>query len=142
MGQNDVPDQTPYVSVPLGYDQAYGPPVVTVTGFGTANYLGLWWGSMDAYNTFTFYFNDTLLLSFTGADVITQGAAYGDQLAYGSNHYVNFLGLPNFNKFTFASSQFAFEADNVATGVVPEPTTLLLLGLGLIGMAGVRRFKK
>jgi hypothetical protein len=37
---------------------------------------------------------------------------------------------------------YAFEADNISIGVVPEPTTMLLLGLGLIGMAGVRRFRK
>ncbi len=49
--------------------------------------------------------------------------------------------LPYFDKIVFASSQYAFEVDNVAIGTVPEPTTMILLGLGLIGMAGVRRFK-
>jgi hypothetical protein len=32
--------------------------------------------------------------------------------------------------------------DNRTTSAVPEPTTMLLLGLGLLGVAGIRRFKK
>jgi hypothetical protein len=139
MGQNNVADQTPYVSVPKGYGQEDGSPIVEVTAFGTANYLGLWWGSMDLYNTFTFYMGTTEVESFTGKDVITQGAAYGDQVALGSNHYVNFRDLPNFDRVTFSSSEYAFEADNLAIGAVPEPTTMLLLGFGLIGLAGLRR---
>lgn len=38
-----------------------------------------------------------------------------------------------------SSTQYAFEADNIAIGRVPEPTTMLLFGLGLVGLAGVRR---
>ena len=38
-----------------------------------------------------------------------------------------------------SSSQFAFEADNIAIGVVPEPLTLILLGSGLLGLFGLRR---
>lgn len=132
-------DNTRYLSVPASFAVA---PVATATNFGVANYLGLWWGSMDNYNSFEFYYQGNKILTFTGADVITQGAASGDQVSVGSNHYVNFLGLPNFDEIRFSSSQYAFEVDNVAIGTVPEPTTMLLFGLGLVGLAGVRRFKR
>lgn len=137
-----APDGTQYLSVPQAFGGNYGAPEASLTGFGLVNYLGLWWGSMDAYNTFTFYNGIQEVYSLTGADVITMGAALGDQVDVGSNHYVNFLGLPYFDKVTFSSTQFAFEVDNVAVGVVPEPATMLLLGLGLVGIAGFRKRMK
>lgn len=47
--------------------------------------------------------------------------------------------------FTTAAGGNDFAVDNIrlSTSIpTPEPTTLLLLGLGLLGMAGVRRFRK
>ncbi|GFO58513.1 hypothetical protein GMST_08380 [Geomonas silvestris] len=123
-------DQTNYLTVP----NARSTGSTFATGFGTANYLGLWWGSIDVYNTFNFYNNNVLVQSFTGSQVST--LANGSWTNPATNKYVNILDLPDFDKIEFVSTQYAFETDNIAVGtVVPEPGTMMLLGAGFLGLA-------
>jgi hypothetical protein len=109
---------------------------------GSYNYFGIFWGSIDSFNSLTFLNNGVAIATVTGADVLANSALEGNQIAPGSNEYVNFyFGAQAYTSILASSNNYAFESDNWAYGVnAPEPYSAGLLGLGLLGMAvGVRR---
>jgi hypothetical protein len=114
-------------------------------GYGL-NYLGIYYGSIDAYNHIDFYSGQTKIYTVEGQAILDAlGGPAGSWVDDKSNVYVNMFFAPaeQWTSFTLVSTGVAVEVDNIVVGRVPEPATLLLLGLGLVGLAGVRRkFKK
>ena len=117
---------------------------VTLALVGPTRYMGLLWGSVDAYNTLTFFTDNgaTQVGQFTGADVTA--AANGNQGAAGT-FYVNINLSDSFTSVVATSSAYAFEFDNVAFSAgphrVPEPGTVGVFLLGLLLVGSAYRFK-
>ena len=115
-------------------------------GGATYNYLGLFWGSVDAYNQIEFLNNGVVVPNgtWTGTGVLSPSPANGNQTAPSTNLYVNFYGVPDFDAVRFTSfsgypdtsSPFAYELDNLA--VIPVPSALML---GLVGVGILKRLR-
>jgi hypothetical protein len=129
------PDATNYYTTPIDGTSSW-----SVVDFGgtTYNYLGLFWGSVDEYNTIEFLNNGVVVPngSWTGTQVLSPSEANGNQTAPSTNLYVNFYDVPDFDAVRFTSTDYAFEMDNLA--VIPAPGALML---SLIGLGAIRRLK-
>lgn len=123
-----------YLTVPYG--QSSGTADISLGA--SYNYYGLYWGSIDDYNTLSFWNGDEEVFRFTGsqAAALIGTAPNGNQ---GIAAYFNFFDLPRFTGVRLSSTQYAFETDNHAFGQVPLPASGALFALGLLGLAGVRR---
>jgi hypothetical protein len=129
-----------YLTVPYNYSAG----AVSLTTPGSYNYFGLYWGSLDLYNSIHFYDGGSLIGSYSGADIFSL-MANGGQSSWASNRYVNFLFTEGdlFDRIVLVSTNWAFESDNHAFGnvttSVPEPGTVAMFGLGLIGLGMMAR---
>lgn len=145
-GEDGGPDKTKYLT--SGIETGSTAPgafhgSVTLTFANPQKYLGLLWGSVDTYNTLSFYDGSTFLGSITGNQLLA--SPKGDQGPDGTV-YANINSDTAFTKVIATSSQYAFEFDNVAYAQrnVPDGgSTLALLG-GVITFLGAvrRKFQK
>ncbi|MBR1138434.1 MAG: hypothetical protein E6614_21530 [Bradyrhizobium sp.] len=115
-------------------------------------YFGLYIGSLDTYNSISFYKNNSLIQSFSGTQIASltglTASNYPNSTASNANRYVEFkfdIGS-YFDQIVLGSGTNSLEVDNLTVGLavtqgVPEASTWMMMILGFlsVGLIGYRR---
>jgi len=125
-----------------------GTGTITLTFTSTQHWLVLLWGSIDSGNSVTI--NDTGGATFTETGTalqqIVDGFTSDGSQGVGGSAYVVFNSPNGFKTVTFTSNTVSFEIAGVAVSTngfvfTPEPSSVLLVGVG-IAFAAMRRRRK
>jgi hypothetical protein len=95
---------------------------VTINYAQNQQYFGIMWGSVDSYNSLSFYNNNQLVEEVNGRDVVRNPS--GNQAATGT-YFANFNFSSNasFNRVVFSSSTPAFEFNMIAYATQTQAIT-------------------
>lgn len=134
---NPFGDTSQYVSV----GTSATPQSATLLVSSFANYIGLYWGSIDTYNNIVITYADNTSDSVNSNLYGLLTPSNGDQGLNGSK-YVNIFTDKAIQSITFSSTSKAFEFDNVSIAAVPEPSTWAMMILGFLGVGFVAYRRK
>jgi hypothetical protein len=86
------------------------------------NYFGLYWGSLDPYNSITFLNDGTVVAVYSGTDIAgaVDLSPNGSWSSASSNRYIDFYtGSSFFDQVILSTTNFNFEVANIAFGDPP-----------------------